>query len=59
MEQGGNSGLFLRCGFPPGDISSECYEVNIADEHPNGYTTASLVNRKLTEAPVERTDWME
>lgn len=58
MEPGGNSGLFLRCDNPPGDISTECYEINIADEHPDGFTTGSLVNRQKLDAPVERSaDW--
>lgn len=47
----GNSGLFLRTEFPPGNIATECYEVNIAASHPDGFTTGSLVNRKKTDAP--------
>ena len=60
MEKDGNSGLFLRTEFPPGDIATECYEVNIADTHPDGFTTASLVNRQKSAEPVERKDgWNE
>lgn len=60
MEAGGNSGLFLRSEFPPGDIATQCIEVNIADEHPDGYTTASLVNRQRVEPAVVRNeDWNE
>lgn len=56
----GNSGLFLRSEFPPGDISTECYEVNIANNHPEGFTTGSLVNRKKIESTVEPKDgWNE
>ncbi len=60
MDDGGNSGLFLRSEFPPGDISTECFEVNIADEHPDGFTTGALVNRQKIETPVERKEgWNE
>ncbi len=60
MEKGGNSGLFLRTEFPSGDIATQCYEINIADEHPDGFTTGSLVNRAKLKSPVESTDdWNE
>lgn len=60
MPAGGNSGLFLRCDSPPGNISTQCYEVNIADKHPQGFTTGSLVNRKAVGFPVKRhEDWNE
>lgn len=60
MVRGGNSGLFLRTNVPPGNIATECYEVNIADEHPDGFTTAALVNRQKAETEIERTDdWNE
>ncbi len=60
MKTGGNSGLFLRSQFPPGDIATECYEVNIADDHPDGYSTGALVNRQKPETAVERKEgWNE
>ncbi|MDB4732961.1 DUF1080 domain-containing protein [Planctomicrobium sp.] len=60
MEADGNSGLFLRSEFPPGDIANECYEVNIAATHPDGFTTGSLVNRLKTDEPVEMKEgWNE
>jgi hypothetical protein len=60
IEKGGNSGLFLRTEFPSGDIATQCYEINIADEHPDGFTTGSLVNRAKLKSPVERKDdWNE
>ncbi|WP_231740999.1 3-keto-disaccharide hydrolase [Thalassoglobus neptunius] len=51
-QTGTNSGLFLRTEFPPGSIKTECYEVNIADEHPNGFLTGSLVNREKTSGDI-------
>lgn len=55
-----NSGIFLRAEFPPGDITNACYEVNIAESHPDGFTTGSLVNRKNLDSPVEHQDgWNE
>ncbi|MEW4490725.1 DUF1080 domain-containing protein [Thalassoglobus sp. JC818] len=51
-QTGTNSGLFLRTEFPPGNIKTDCYEVNIADEHPNGFLTGSLVNREKTSVDI-------
>lgn len=60
MSADGNSGLFLRSDSPPGDIATECYEVNIAATHPEGFTTGSLVNRQKTDEPVEMKEgWNE
>ena len=40
-----NSGIFLSTSPQPGDITKDCYEVNIAPEsHP--FSTGSLVERK-------------
>ena len=58
MEANGNSGLFLRTGVQPGDIAKDCYELNIADEHPEGYLTGSLVKRATTAEPIVGSgDW--
>lgn len=47
-----NSGVFLSTSLSPGDITKDCYEVNIAPEsHP--FSTGSLVERKVaTNVPV-------
>ncbi len=58
MEAEGNSGVFLRTVPEPEDVMADCYEVNIADSHPDGYTTGSLVGRQATEQPVPGSgDW--
>lgn len=60
MEEEGNSGLFLRSENPPQEISTGCYEINIANAHPEGFTTGSLVNRKAVESPIKsNADWNE
>lgn len=58
MEAGGNSGLFLRSLPDPQDVVTDCYEVNIADEHPDGYLTGSIVGHKKTKTPIQGSgDW--
>lgn len=58
MEAGGNSGVFLRSLANPRQVDKDCYEVNIADEHPQGFLTGSLVGRKATESPIPGSgDW--
>ncbi|MFG0334543.1 MAG: DUF1080 domain-containing protein [Maioricimonas sp. JB049] len=52
MEAGGNSGVFLRTTPVPEDVTTDCYELNIADEHPEGFTTGTLVGRAKTDAPI-------
>ncbi|MEC7679157.1 MAG: family 16 glycoside hydrolase, partial [Planctomycetota bacterium] len=40
-----NSGIFLNTELVPGDVATECYEINIApSSHP--FSTGSLVNRE-------------
>lgn len=58
FESGGNSGLFLRSKTDPKDLLTDCIELNIADKHPEGYTTGSLVSRAKTNtvAPYSA-DW--
>lgn len=52
-----NSGVFLRMGESPGDITRDCYELNIAGPGVSPFTTGGFVNRlKATDA--EHTgDW--
>ncbi len=52
MEAGGNSGVFLRTDARPGKVDVDCFELNIADSQPQGYTTGAFVGRKATEQPI-------
>ncbi|MCG6156136.1 3-keto-disaccharide hydrolase [Rubinisphaera margarita] len=38
-----NSGVFIRCAPQPGQPSEDCYEINLADTHPEGFVSGSLV----------------
>jgi len=58
MAAGGNSGVFLRTLADPKSVETECYELNIADEHPMGFLTGSIVGRKTTAEPIKGSgDW--
>lgn len=50
LSSGGNSGIFLRCDADPTDTTKDCYELNLADEHPQGFTTGSFVGLHKFEA---------
>lgn len=52
MEAGGNSGVFLRTDDRPGPADVDCFELNIADTHPQGFTTGAFVGRQATAAPI-------
>jgi hypothetical protein len=52
MEAGGNSGVFLRTPDRPENPAEDCYELNIADSHPQGFTTGAFVGRKATEETI-------
>ncbi len=43
LSKGGNSGIFIRCAENPSDPKADCYEINLADKHPEGYLTGSFV----------------
>lgn len=45
LEQGGNSGLFLRTPLQPTAPDVDCYELNMCDSKPQ-FATASLVGRQ-------------
>lgn len=49
LESGGNSGIFLRTAFEPTDPKTDCYELNICDDHPE-FGTGSLVGRAKSTA---------
>lgn len=40
-----NSGIFLRTPLKPTNPAVDCYELNICDQHPAGFTSGSLVAR--------------
>ncbi|MFV0441933.1 MAG: family 16 glycoside hydrolase [Planctomycetaceae bacterium] len=48
----GNSGVFLRTNDRPGKVETDCYELNIADSQPQGFTTGALVGRQATTQPI-------
>ena len=54
--EGTNSGVFLATEKEPGDIATQCYELNIAGgDHP--FPTGSLVNRQAAPPGLGRTEW--
>lgn len=53
MEADGNSGVFLRTLADPTDVKQDCYELNIADSHPEGFTTGAIVGHAKTAAPIK------
>ncbi len=58
MAAGGNSGVFLRSLREPKDVLKDCYEVNIVDEHPEGYLTGAIVGLQKTAEPIQGSgDW--
>jgi len=54
---GGNSGVFLRTSPKPTDVTSRCYEVNIADVGTNDFPTGSIVERQAGTKPHDSTEW--
>ena len=45
LEQGGNSGIFLRTPLSPKNPAKDCYELNMCDSHP-AFPTGSIVGRQ-------------
>ncbi|MBA4032920.1 MAG: DUF1080 domain-containing protein [Planctomyces sp.] len=45
IEAESNSGIFLRTVLNPKNPAVDCYELNICDNHPAGFTSGSLVAR--------------
>jgi hypothetical protein len=54
---GTNSGVFLRTSPKPEDVTTKCYELNIADTGTNPYPTGSFVERQKAEGVGDSTDW--
>lgn len=53
MAAGGNSGVFLRTLANPQSVETDCYEVNIVDEHPAGFLTGAIVGFQKTAEPIQ------
>ena len=53
---GTNSGIFLAAGLDPGDVATDCYELNIAGAD-NPFPTGSLVNRQAVKEDLNRSQW--
>ena len=51
-----NSGIFLATQMDPGDVSTDCYELNVAGMD-NPFPTGSLVNRQAVTEDLNRSDW--
>lgn len=57
LEQGGNSGVFLRTTSQPTNPAEDCYELNFCDTHEK-FGTASLVGRtQPTEEVTADGEW--
>lgn len=55
-EQGTNSGIFLHTSPQPQDMTTDCYELNIA-EADNPFPTGSLVHRQKADAEAPSGQW--
>ena len=53
---GANSGVFLNCAEKIKDVTTDCYEVNIADA-ANPFPTGSIVKCSKVEGVEEKDDW--
>ena len=51
-----NSGVFLRMRYKPGDVATDCYELNIA-EPSNAFPTGSFVKRNKVEVKHKNDQW--
>lgn len=57
LEEGGNSGVFLRGEFQPSNPGRDCYELNMCDTH-GSFPTGSLVGRhKAENVPATDGEW--
>ncbi|MFH1921514.1 MAG: DUF1080 domain-containing protein, partial [Planctomycetota bacterium] len=54
---GTNSGVFLRTSPKPTDVTSKCYELNIADAADNPFPTGSFVERQRCQGDHDSADW--
>jgi len=55
-----NSGIFIRSSPKPGDVTKECYEINLADAKVSPFPTGSLVKREKGDDPSQgNKSWYE
>lgn len=54
--EGTNSGIFLRTSPEPDDVTTRCYELNIADRD-NPFPTGSFVARQKAQGVHDSTEW--
>ena len=54
---GANSGVFLRTSPAPTDVTTKCYELNIADAADNPFPSGSFVKRQRCEGNHDSADW--
>ncbi len=52
FSEGGNSGIFLRTVETPQNVKTDCYELNLADTHPEGFTTGGVVGHQTTKETI-------
>ena len=59
VDDGANSGIFIRCADPQKPGTSTCYEVNIYDKRPDpSYSTGAIVNvAKVSPMPKAGGRW--
>jgi hypothetical protein len=57
IEEGGNSGVFLRTSPAPAEVGGRCYEVNIAQWGQNDWPTGSIVQHKRCEKDHGQAGW--
>lgn len=50
-----NSGIFIRCKEDSSSPKTDAYEINIADTHPAGFTTGSIVEFEKTDSTAKTT----
>ncbi|MCA8988352.1 MAG: DUF1080 domain-containing protein [Planctomycetaceae bacterium] len=56
LSEHGNSGVFIRCVEQPTKPGGDCYEINIADVHPEGFTSGSLVGLQTASQALPTAD---
>ena len=52
-----NSGVFLRMRYKPGDVATDCYELNIANDPAHPFPTGSFVKRNKVEVDYQNDQW--
>jgi hypothetical protein len=55
---GANTGLFVHCKADPKKLETDFYEINIADAHPEGFTTGAIVTKAKSERTYPLGDWL-